>query len=354
MPLTVLSVGFPLARVSPQTAGGAEQVLLRLDRALVAAGHRSLVLAPQGSRCHGLLLPAQIPGGRLDEHAKREARRSFRRALERALARFSVDLVHMHGLDFDQYLPEASEVPVVVSLHLPLGWYNPEALRPSRPNTALVCVSKSQRAGAPADVDITAVVPNGVDVRDFESCRGKGSYALILGRICPEKAHHLAIAAAQQAHVKALIAGTVFDYPEHRQYFDTMVRPRLGPSVRFVGAVGGGRKAQLLAGARCLLIPSQAPETSSLVAMEAAAAGTPVIAWRSGALPEIVAHGSTGFIVSSVEEMADSIRRATMIAPEACRREARRRFDGQEMISRYLALYRTMACDRNTEELQAA
>jgi len=354
LPLTVLSVGFPLARISPETAGGAEQVLLSLDRGLVAEGHRSIVLAPLGSRCHGLLIPAQVPGGRLDEPAKREARRSFQRALERALARFSTDLVHMHGLDFDQYLPQQQDVPVVVSLHLPLSWYQAEALRPSRPNMALVCVSKSQRATAARDNDIMAVVPNGVDVEEFTSSRGKGSYALVLGRICPEKAHHLAIEAAERAQVNLFIAGTVFDYPEHRRYFDTIVRPRLGPYARFLGAVGGGRKTQLLRGARCLLIPSQAPETSSLVAMEAIAAGTPVIAWRSGALPEIVADGRTGFIVSSVEEMADAIRRAALISPETCRREAQRRFDGRQMISRYLDLYRTMACEANTQERRAA
>jgi len=278
----------------------------------------------------------------LDEQAKGEARRSFKRSLEHVLARFSIDLVHMHGLDFDHYLPEQQDVPVVVSLHLPLSWYQEGALRPSRPNTALICVSKTQRASAAPAVHIAAVIPNGVNVEDFRSSRRKGSYALILGRICPEKAPHLAIEAAERAHIEVLIAGTVFPYPAHRQYFDTMVRPRLGPNVRFLGAVGFGRKAQLLAGAKCLLIPSQAPETSSLVAMEAIAAGTPVIAWRSGALPEIVSDGRTGFIVSSVEEMAYAIRRAAMIPPETCRREAQRRFDSESMISDYLALYRSM------------
>src|SRR5690348_3218889 len=115
MRLTVLSVSYPLAKVSSGTAGGAEQVLATIDRALVRDGHRSLVLAPEGSHCYGLLIPALIPSGVLDDVARREARKVFKQLLERTLARFSVDVVHMHGLDFSEYLP-VGDVPLVVSL----------------------------------------------------------------------------------------------------------------------------------------------------------------------------------------------------------------------------------------------
>ena len=151
MPLTVLSVSYPLAPVSPNTAGGAEQILAVLDKALVRTGHRSLVLASAGSRCHGVLIPAQVPNGTLDETAKREARRIFKRLLDRALDAHAVDVVHMHGLDFHEYLPDR-EVPVVVSLHLPLSWYSNDALRFSSSSVLLVCVSKSQ-AEAPEDAN---------------------------------------------------------------------------------------------------------------------------------------------------------------------------------------------------------
>jgi len=352
MPLTVLNVAYPLAPVSEATAGGAEQVLLTLDRGLVHQGHHSLVLAAAGSRCHGLLIPVEIPSGNLDQQAKQEARRQFRVALNHALERHSVDVIHMHGIDFHEYLPDC-DLPVVVSLHLPLSWYERRALAGSPVNVALVCVSHSQARTAPPDVQIGRVIPNGVNLDRFLPTARKGNYVLYMGRICPEKGLHLAIEAAERASVKLLIAGTVFDYPEHREYFETMIRPRFGRTVIFLGSVGGRRKAHLLAGAKCLLIPSQARETSSLIAMEAMASGTPVIAWRSGALPEIVNESRTGFLVSSVEEMARAIAHVSDLTGAHCRREAEAKFSSERMISSYLDLYNELAVP-NLAELQAA
>jgi glycosyltransferase involved in cell wall biosynthesis len=346
-------VSYPLAKVSPATAGGAEQVLATIDRALVRDGHRSLVLAPEGSRCEGLLIPAQIPSGVLDESAKSEAREVFKQLLERTLARFSVDVVHMHGLDFFEYLPDG-DIPVVVSLHLPLEWYAPQALKPDRTNTTLVCVSNFQARTAPAQAQIDCVISNGVEVDEFRPARRSGNYVLAMGRICPEKGFHFAIDAAERAGVKLVLAGSVFEYAEHRKYFDSMIAPRLNERVRFIGPVGGKRKCDLLAGARCLLIPSLVDETSSLAAMEAMAAGTPVIAWRSGALTEIVADGRTGFLVSSVEEMADAIARVESTDRKECRREAEEEFNANDMVSQYLTLYRRVTCVSHTPELQAA
>ena len=91
--------------------------------------------------------------------------------------------------------------------------------------------------------------------------------------------------------------------------------------------------------ARCLLIPSLVAETSSLVAMEALACGTPVIAFRTGALPEIVEHGKTGFVVDDVEGMAAALRRIDEIDPAVCRSTAQERFSAQRMAQRHMERY---------------
>ena len=109
-----------------------------------------------------------------------------------------------------------------------------------------------------------------------------------------------------------------------------------------------GLQRRWLGHARCLLVPSQTPETSSLVAMEALACGTPVIAFRAGALAEIVEHGRTGFLVDSTEQMADAILRADSIDPIECRRVAVDRFSADTMTARYLARYQRMVAARRS------
>src|SRR6266550_3608365 len=342
MRLTVLNVSYPLAQVSFGTPGGAEQVLATIDEALVRAGHRSLVLAPEGSCSSGLLLPTSALPSKLDDAARHAVQKQHRDALEQALTRFQVDVVHLHGLDFLNYLPKF-EVPVVVTLHLPPGWYPPEAFQIERPQTYLVCVSRSQSRTCLPEARVECVVENGVALDRFHRGRVKGSYVLGLGRICPEKSFDRALDAATAAGVPFLLAGTAFGYPAHLEYFDREIRPRLKDGHRFVGQVGLRRKQPLLAGAKCVLIPGMAPETSSLVAMEAMACGTPVVAFSSGALPELIDHGRTGFLVHDVKEMADAIRAADTLDPAICRREAENRFSAEKMFEQYLQLYEEVA-----------
>jgi glycosyltransferase involved in cell wall biosynthesis len=346
MSLTVVSVAYPLAPVGPDAVGGAEQVLARLDMALIGAGHRSIVIACEGSRTAGTLVPVPRPGGTLDEAARTQAQERTKSTVATTLQRWPVDLVHLHGVDFDAYLPPPG-VPVLVTLHLPRAFYRPGALTPSRPDTWLHCVSPAQHASFAASAALLRPVENGVPVDDFAARHAKRRFALVMGRICREKGIHHAIAAARQADMALLIAGEVFPYEAHRRYFEEDVRPHLDHRCRFIGPIGFARKRRLLAAAQCLLVPSLAEETSSLVAREAAACGTPVVAFPSGALSETVEDGRTGFLVEDVNGMARAIGLARSLDPDLCRRVARERFSDVNMIERYFALYERLARTRS-------
>ncbi|HYP13027.1 MAG TPA: GNAT family N-acetyltransferase, partial [Bryobacteraceae bacterium] len=183
----------------------------------------------------------------------------------------------------------------------------------------------------------------GVALDRLRPAADKGNYALVLGRICPEKGFHLAIQATRAAGVPLIIAGEAYNYPDHQEYFRTSVEPNLGPDCRFVGPAHSESKRDLIAGARCVLVPSLVPETSSLVSMEALACGTPVIAFRQGALVDIIQDGVTGFLVSDVQEMAEALKKVDILDPQVCRRYAEEHFSLDRMVNRYLEYYSQLA-----------
>jgi glycosyltransferase involved in cell wall biosynthesis len=331
--LSVLSVAYPLAPVGPDAVGGAEQVLATLDAALIVRGARSTVIACEGSRVAGRLvsIPAFPPSDAVKPHAWAAQIAALRQHQEEA------DIVHIHSLDVAPLLPHLTR-PALVTLHLPFSYYDRAALS-NQPGVWFHCVSYSQSRDAPRGLNLLPPIPNGVDLTRFGGF-SKRRFVLFLGRICPEKGVHLAIAAAKLAGYPLAIAGAVFGYDAHRRYFENEVRPHLGHGIRFVGSVGGRAKRRLLASAHALLLPALADETSSLAAREAAASGTAVIAFRRGALPETV-DGQTGYIVDNIAAMAEAIKQSA-IEPRACRLHAERHFSHQTMVEGYIDAYRTI------------
>jgi CelD/BcsL family acetyltransferase involved in cellulose biosynthesis/glycosyltransferase involved in cell wall biosynthesis len=336
MGLSVLNIAYPFARVGPDAVGGAEQVLHLIDRALAEAGHHSVVIAPEGSSTAGDLVSAPVTGGPIDGAARKEAYARYRELIPKAIEQYSIDIVHLHGLDFINYLDDW-RVPALATLHLPPESYDAHVFG-LPPQLRLVCVSQSQRRRCPPAADLL-VVENGVAVDELPLPAPRGNYALAMGRICPEKGFDMALDAAARAGVELLLAGEVFPYQAHQAHYRLQIVPRLDARRRFVGAIGLERKRAMLCSAHCLLAPSLVAETSSLAAMEALACATPVIAFPSGALAEIVEDGITGFLVSSVEEMAQAIAAVRRIDPAMCRARAQERFSARRMTGEYLKLY---------------
>ncbi|MDP9034183.1 MAG: glycosyltransferase [Myxococcota bacterium] len=352
----IVSVAYPFAAVGPAAVGGAEQVVSMIDSALVAEGFHSVLIAAAGSECAGELVA--VPAAATERATERETRGrvalltdDLRRAvhtqlpaiIEKVAMQYRADVIHMHGVDFAAYLPGGS-IPVLCTLHLPLTFYPRHALAPTRDRTFVHGVSVTQMQGLPATDRSLPPIANGVCLDWYTPALGpRRRYVLSIGRICPEKGFHLAMDAARRARAPMLLAGMVFRYEEHERYFREAIVPRLSRGARFVGPVARNRKRSLLRRARALLIPSQVPETSSLVAMEAMACGTPVIAFRAGALVDIIEHGRTGWLVDDVDGMARAIREVGAIDPRACRQAAERRFSASTMTARYIDVYRRLA-----------
>ena len=148
MKLVVLNVAYPFAPVSPDALGNAEQLLTRLDAALACSGHESFVMACEGSVTEGILLATPKPLDTRDELERHRIHEQYRFTLQSFLEKWPIDLIHMHGADFYEYLPSPG-VPVLVTLHLPVEQYPESIFHLDRPQTFLQCVSARQRDACP-------------------------------------------------------------------------------------------------------------------------------------------------------------------------------------------------------------
>jgi glycosyltransferase involved in cell wall biosynthesis len=346
-PMTILSVAYPLLPVGPDSGGGAEQILSLVEREMVAAGHRSIVIAAPGSQIAGELIESAAAKGEITEDTREHAERIHLERIHQVIGTHGIDLIHFHGLDFYRYLPN-QRMPMLATLHLPVSFYPSWVFDDPRLN--LNCVSNTQANSAPG-ARKPPVVFNGIEIERYGRGSGKKDFFLVLTRICPEKGVHIALDIAHRLDLSLIVAGPVHPFSYHERYFSERVQPLLDHKRSYIGPIGFEAKRALLGEARGVLIPSLVAETSSLVAMEAISSGTPVIAFRSGALPEVVEDGETGFIADSEDQMIDAIARIDQISPETCRARATLRFDARRMAGDYIDLYRQLLSSRSFESI---
>lgn len=329
----------PWVAVPPPVYGGTEVVIDNLARGLAAVGHRVTLFASGDSRCPverrwryssalGTTAPTELEIGHVE-------------SAYRALA--DVDIIHDHTLSgVGRYDLHPPGVPIVATAH---GPFIPEVARVYRDaaehGVTVVAISHAHRDSAP-DVPIRHVIHHGIDPAAFPFGRGDGEYLLFLGRMSPEKGAHRAIEVARAARRRIILAAKMWEPAEHR-YFTDVVEPMLGTDAVYVGEVGGRRKLDLLAGAEALANPIRWPEPFGLVMIEALACGTPVLAFKEGAAPEIVTHGVDGFLCDDETDMADHVAAVAAINRRQCRATVQHRFSTRRMVDEHVRLYEQLA-----------
>jgi glycosyltransferase involved in cell wall biosynthesis len=344
--INILYVAYPLLTVSEESAGGAEQVLWTLEREMMRRGYATAVAASCGSRVSCELLCTGAPCSEVDGFERRN-REHQDKVVELSRAR-RFDLVHdMSG----SFWPRAAEIntPVLVTLHLPRHFYSESLFRDVPENVRFNCVSQSQAQDFRDLPAMTGVVGNGIALDRFASKKTERKGLLWLGRICEEKAPHLALDIAERAGLPITIAGQVYPFSYHQQYFEREIASRLKkrPEATFVPSPPFEAKRRLLAEAQAVLITSLVDETSSLVAMEAAACCTPVVAFSRGALAEIVRDGVTGFLVDGIDQAVQALTKLMRITRRACLDHARAQFSSARMGIGYGEIYERMSQARS-------
>jgi glycosyltransferase involved in cell wall biosynthesis len=247
------------------------------------------------------------------------------------------DVVHDNSTVYGPLLLSQCGKPVVHTVHGGLDDEDARAVYAGVcDEVALVAISESYRDKAP-ELTWEDAIPNPVDIHDYPLVEQKDDYVVFMARMSPVKGPDVAIRAAVAAGLEIVVAGPV--HAPDREYFKREVEPLLDePGVTLVGPVGGQRKADLLAHARALISPVSWDEPFGLAPVEAMACGTPVVAFPRGALCETVAHGETGLLVETEEELAGALEDVTRIDPRACRRRVEQRFSVECVSELYEAV----------------
>jgi glycosyltransferase involved in cell wall biosynthesis len=323
--------------VPPKYYGGTERVVSYLTEELVRQGHEVTLFASGDSVTKAHLVAACQRSLRLDKHCVDQLAHQilmlehvFQRATEFDIVHFHVDYLHFP-------LSRRQPITDVTTLHGRLDIPDLVPLYREFRDMPVISISNAQRAPLPwANWQVT--VYHGLPTDMYRLHEEPGTYFAFLGRISPEKRVDRAIEIAKRVGIPLKIAAKVD--PVDQEYFESVINPLLrDPLVEFVGEIGKGEKDEFLGNAYALLFPIDWPEPFGLVMIEAMACGTPVIAFHSGAVPEVIDEGRTGFVVKGLEDAVEAVRRVPRLSRKRCREVFEQRFTAARMAHDYVQVY---------------
>ena len=353
--------------VPPEGYGPWELVVSNLTEELVRRGHQVTLFAAAGSKTSARLVETVPYAFSLWPEELRHARQQLDpasgllkgppdfRILEQqhiatcmeAASRGEFDVVHshlhVHALVFARLIP----CPMISTLHGAAWAQATHVVFDRYRQQPIVSLSTAERHFKP-DLNYVATVPNGIRLEHFPFCAEKEDYLLFAGRLAPEKGVAEAVEIARRADRPLRIAGPI--EPQYHDYFDQRVRPFLdGRRIAYLGALAQKELMPLYQRAAAVLFPISWAEPFGLVAAEAQACGTPIIAMRKGYLPELVRDGVSGFLVDTLDEAVAAVKGLPNIRPEDCRANVEERFTAATMADGYERVYyeRIAAADAN-------
>ncbi len=343
--------------VPPKKYGGTELVVYLLAKGLAQRGHKIYLFAAGDSeKIPGVTLIPIFPKAlrKIKSASDPGIRETFKylglakilKALQKRMS--DIDIIHDHISWRTLFFRFLFLKPTLTTLHGPL---NNEKVAfifkkfKELKRLPYISISNNQRKPIP-DLNYVATVYNGIDISQFSFNDRPQDYFAFLGRMSPEKGPVQAIMAAKEAGVKLKMAAKVDAVDV--EFFEREVKPLIdGNQIEFIGEIGPEEKNEFLKNARGLLAPIQWEEPFGLFMPEAMAAGTPVIAFKRGSVPELIIHGKTGFIVkpwnkkgqANIEGLVKAIKNIDALDRRACRRHVEENFTAQRMVENYGKVY---------------
>jgi glycosyltransferase involved in cell wall biosynthesis len=326
--------------VPPSGYGGIEWVVSLLADGLTDAGHEVTLFASGDSRTKATLAfvyseaPSDLIGRTQPELL--HGLSCYDRADE-------FDVINDHTGMLGSVLGATVDTPVVHTVHGPLSGEPGriyELIDRAAPDVGLISISMNQRKPKP-HLNWIANCHNALDFSVYPFKRTRTDYLLFLGRMSPDKGAHRAIAVAMETGLPLKLAGKMQD-PKEVRYFRELVEPHLVDGIEYLGEVSHGEKVELLQNARATLFPIEWEEPFGLVMIESMACGTPVIATRWGAVPEVIEHGRSGIIVDDYRGIPAALEEADKLDPHDIRHYVEEEFSPERMVRDYVGSYRAI------------
>ncbi|MEW6045617.1 MAG: glycosyltransferase family 4 protein [Bacillota bacterium] len=333
-------------RTPPRRYGPWEQIVSHLAEGLVRRGHDVTLFATQDSETRAKLVSVcPCPLGEAPELDPKvyeflHLGEAFTWAQKGAF-----DVLHNHFNAYPLVFSDLIPTPIVTTLHGSALLEPPtRAIYRRYSGLPYVSISNAERAGLP-ELNYVATVYNGVDLAQFTYSARPEGYLAFLGRMSAKKGAHLAVALARRTGLPLKIAALI--PPDERAFFEREIRPYLdGRRIEYIGEVGPAQRDRFLGGALALLHLCTVPEPFGLALVEAQACGTPVIGVGLGAVPEVVKHAETGFVVQTLAEAEQAVYRIEQIDRAACRRWVEQRFTVDRMVEGYESVYERVLADK--------
>ncbi len=327
--------------VPPKLYGGTERVVAFLTEALVDLGHEVTLFASADSVTRATLVPCALRALRLDGDCRDPLARHMA-MLEQVFDRAAdFDVLHLH-LDYLSF-PQARHCGVanVATMHNRLDVPDLQPLFRTFAGVPVVSISDAQKAPLPF-ANWRGTVYHGLPL-DLLPFRPKAApYLAFLGRLSPEKRVDRAVEISQRLGLHLKVAAKIDG--KDRDYYERQLRPMFAAAgVEFLGEISEREKAEFLGEASALLFPVDWPEPFGLVMIEAMACGTPVVAFRCGAVPEVMRDGVSGYVVDTLDDAVEATARALELPRQGCRAYFEARFSAARMAGDYLAVYEALA-----------
>jgi glycosyltransferase involved in cell wall biosynthesis len=331
----------PLAEsVPPKLYGGTERVIAWLVDELFELGHDVTLFASGDSKTKGKLQavwPRALRLGRKGADPNAACALLIEAIAERAR---DFDVIHSHVDWLPLPVLSRTGVPFLTTMHGRLDLPGLPQVIGAFADAPFVSISADQRLPL-REANWIATIQHGLPKDLFRPSYEPGSYLAFLGRLTADKGPEDAIRIARAARMPLRIAAKI--PRSETAYFKNKLEPSIdGQTVQLVGEVDDAKKQPFLADAAGLLFPIDWPEPFGLVMIEAMACGTPVIAYRSGSVPEVVEDGVTGFIVDGQEQAIRAVKELGRLDRRVVRARFEERFAASRMAKEYETRYRDL------------